>query len=101
MVEINYIRHEVNQKGKSYAEVARQVRRNERTVKKYADQEEFPQKYKQTSTSPVMDPVKHILDGWIREDLKLKKKFQRTAQRMYDQLVKEHNFVGGDRTVRR
>lgn len=66
VVEINYIRHEVNQKGKSYAEVARQVRRNERTVKKYADQEEFPQKYKQTRTSPAMDPVKHILDGGDR-----------------------------------
>lgn len=101
VVEINYIRHEVNQKGKSYAEVARQVQHDERTVKKYADQEQFPQKYKQTRTSPVMDPVKHILDGWIREDLKLKKKFQRTAQRMYDQLVEVHNFCGGDRTVRR
>uniref|UniRef100_UPI004048D26E hypothetical protein n=1 Tax=Lysinibacillus sp. FSL H8-0500 TaxID=2921393 RepID=UPI004048D26E len=63
VVEINYIRHEVNQKGKSYAEVARQVQHDERTVKKYADQEQFPQRYKQTRTSPVMDPVKHILDG--------------------------------------
>lgn len=45
VVEINYIRHEVNQKGKSYAEVARQVQHDERTVKKYADKEDFPQKH--------------------------------------------------------
>lgn len=101
VVEINYIRHEVNQKGKSYAEVACQVKHDERTVKKYADQEEFPQKHKQTRPSPILDPVRHIIDGWIREDLKLKKKFQRTAQRMYDQLIENHDFQGGDRTVRR
>ena len=100
VVEIHYIRHKVNQKGKTYAEVARQVQHDPRTVKKYADQEEFPQKQKQTREAPVMDPVKPILDQWIREDLKMKKKYQRTAQRMFDMLVKEHDLTGKARTVR-
>lgn len=100
VVEIHYIRHEVNQKGKTYAEVARQVQHDPRTVKKYANQEEFPQKQKQTRKAPVMDRVKPILDEWIREDLKMKKKYQRTAQRMFNQLVQEHNFEGKARTVR-
>lgn len=100
VVEINYIRHEVNQKGKAYEEVARQVQHDPRTVKKYANQEEFPQKQKQKRKSPVMDRVKPIIDGWIREDLKMKKKYQRTAQRMFDQLVQEHDFEGKARTVR-
>ena len=100
VVEIHYIRHEVNQKGKSYAEVARQVQHDPRTIKKYADQEEFLQKQKQTREAPVMDRVKPIIDEWIREDLKLKKKYQRTAQRMFDLLVKEHDFKGKARTVR-
>ena len=70
VVEIHYTRHEVNQKGKTYAEVARQVQHDPRTVKKYANQEEFPQKQKRTRKAPVMDRVKPIFDEWIREDLK-------------------------------
>lgn len=101
MVEINYIRHEVNQKGRSYADVAESVNHDWRTVKKYADQEEFPQKLKQKRKSPVMGKVKPILDQWIEEDLKLKRKFQRTAKRMFTQLVEEHRFEGSERSVRR
>ena len=101
VVEINYIRHEVNHKGRSYREVAESVNHDQRTVKKYADLEEFPQKLKQKRKSPVLDAVKPILDGWLEEDLKMKKKFQRTAKRMYTQLVEEHGFKGSDRTVRR
>ncbi|WP_170148489.1 hypothetical protein [Ureibacillus endophyticus] len=42
VVEINYIRHEVNHKGRSNKEVAESVNHDQRTVKKYADLEEFP-----------------------------------------------------------
>lgn len=48
----------------------------------------------------VMDPVKPIIDKWIEEDLKKKRKYQRTAKRMYEQLRDFHNFTGSDRTVR-
>ena len=54
VVEINYIRHETNQKGRSYKSVAESVNHDWRTVKKYANQEEFPQKLKQKRKSPVM-----------------------------------------------
>lgn len=101
VVEINYIRHEVNQKGRDYADVAKSVEHDWRTVKKYANQEEFPQKLKQKRKSPVMDKVKPIIDQWLKEDLKMKKKFQRTAKRIHTQLVEEHKFEGSDRSVRR
>ena len=101
VVEINYIRHETNQKGRSYKSVAESVNHDWRTVKKYANQEEFPQKLKQKRKSPVMDRVKPIIDQWLEEDLKFKKKFQRTAKRMYTQLVEEQLFEGSERSVRR
>lgn len=101
VVEINYIRHEVNQKGRSYKDVAKSVKHDWRTVKKYANQEEFPQTLKQKRKSPVMDKVKPIIDQWLEEDLKFKKKFQRTAKRMFTQLMEEHNFEGSERSVRR
>ncbi|SDI42033.1 Transposase [Alteribacillus persepolensis] len=101
MAQIDYIRHEVNRKGDSYASVARRVEVDQRTVKKYADQDEFPVRPPQKRPSPVMDPVKPILDKWIKEDLQGKKKYQRTAKRMYQQLKKFHSFEGSERSVRK
>ena len=47
-----------------------------------------------------MDPVKHIVDEWLLEDFKQKKKFRRTAKRIWEQLKEEFGFTGSDRTVR-
>jgi hypothetical protein len=76
VAEINYIRHEANKKDSNYSEIAQRLGRDSRTVKKYAEQEDFsPEvKSKQDRPSPVMDPVKHIVDEWILEDFKQKKK---------------------------
>lgn len=102
MAEINYIRYETNTKGKSYSSVAKQMNRDRRTIKKYAEQDEvkIQQPFKQKRKARVMDPVKPIIDQWIREDMKKKKKFQRTAKRMYDLLIEHHQFTGSDRSVR-
>jgi len=100
VAQINYIIHEVNQKGETYASVARRMGIDSRTVNKYANQEEFKVKKKQQRKSRVMDPVKPIIDKWIKEDLKKKRKYQRTAKKMYEQLRDFHSFKGSDRTVR-
>lgn len=102
VAEINYIRHEANKKGRSYSSIAKQMSRDRRTVRKYAEMEDFsPSEVpKQKRKAKVMDPVKPILDQWLQEDLKKKKKFQRTAQRMYTQLVEEYGFEGSARSVR-
>ncbi|MRI68790.1 IS21 family transposase [Gracilibacillus thailandensis] len=100
VAQIDYIRHEVNQKGETYASIGRRMGIDPRTVTKYANQEEFKRKEKQRRKSPVMDPVKPILDKWIQEDLKKKKKYQRTAKKMYQQLIKFHCFTGSARSVR-
>lgn len=98
--QVNYIRHEVNQKGETYASIGRRMGVDPRTVNKYANQGEFKKKEKQKRKSPIMDPVKPILDKWIKEDLKKKRKYQRTAKRMFQQLEKFHSFNGSYRTVR-
>lgn len=102
VAEINYIRHKVNNKDCKYAEVAKRMGKDPRTVKKYADMEDFNEKpkKKQTRVSPVLGPVKAIIDAWIKEDLKKKKKFRRTAKRMWELLKEHHGFKGSDRTVR-
>lgn len=102
VAEINYIRHEANSKDRSYSEIAKRVNRDYRTLKKYAEQEDFSpvEKTKQNRPSPVMDSVKHIVDEWLLEDLKQKKKFRRTAKRIWELLKEEFGFTGSDRTVR-
>src|SRR5690625_6187773 len=100
VAQIDYIRHEVNQKGETYASGGRMMGVDPRKVNKYANQEEFKRKEKQKRKSPVMDPVKPILDKWIKEDLKKKRKYQRTAKRMFQQLEKFHSFKGSYRAVR-
>ncbi|MFD1708515.1 IS21 family transposase [Siminovitchia sediminis] len=100
VAEIHYIRHEVNQKGESYASVARKMGIDPRTVSKYANQDEFPKKEKQKRKARVMDPVKPLLDKWIQEDLKKKKKYHRTAKRMFQLLEKHHGFKGSYRSIR-
>ncbi|WP_368502786.1 IS21 family transposase (plasmid) [Alkalihalophilus sp. As8PL] len=104
VTEINYIRQEVNSKGHSYSDVARRTHKDIRTVKKYADLEEFhpEKKRKKSQPSPVMEPVKDIVDQWLKEDMKKKRKYRRTAKRIWQMLVNDEklNFKGSDRTVR-
>ena len=102
VAEINYIRQQVNNKGCGYSDVARRMGRDSRTIKKYADMEDFNEqpKKKQTRVSRVLGPVKPIIDEWIKEDLKKKKKFRRTAKRMWEQLKELYDFQGSARTVR-
>lgn len=69
-----------------------------RTIKKYADLEELPEKpHRQKRVAKVMDPVKPILDQWLKEDSNKKRKFRRTAKRMFDMLIREHAFEGSYR----
>jgi transposase len=69
--------------------------------KKYADKEDWNEtRKKQVRKSRVMDSVKPIIDQWLKEDLKKKKKFRRTAKRIFNQLEDEYDFTGAERTVR-
>ena len=41
MTDINYIKQEVNIKGRSYSEVAKKMDKDPRTIQKYADKEDW------------------------------------------------------------
>jgi transposase len=101
VTDINYINQEVNIKGRSYSEVAKQMNKDPRTIQKYANKEDWNEtRKKQVRKGRVMDFVKPIIDQWLKEDLKKKKKFRRTAKRIFNQLEDEYNFTGAERTVR-
>ncbi|MGY0401656.1 hypothetical protein [Carnobacterium jeotgali] len=60
MTEINYIREQVNLKDETYATVGRKLGIDARTIKKYADMEDFNlhKPHKQTRTARVID-IRH------------------------------------------
>ncbi|UTR16549.1 hypothetical protein MM221_08410 [Salipaludibacillus sp. LMS25] len=66
VAQIDCIRHEVNQKGGTYSSVARKMELDPRTVSKYANQEGFKKRDKQTRVSPVMGPVKPLLISGLK-----------------------------------
>ncbi|MDQ7861086.1 hypothetical protein RCO48_08730 [Peribacillus frigoritolerans] len=47
----------------------------------------------------VEDGYGEIVDDWLEEDFKLKKKERRTNKIIFEQLQKEHEFPGSYRTV--
>ena len=102
VTEINYIREQVNLKDETYATVGRKLGIDARTIKKYADMEDFNlhKPHKQTRTARVMDSVKPVIDKWLIEDFKKKKKYRRTAKRIHQLLLEQYEFTGSDRTIR-
>jgi len=54
VAEINYIRHGANSKDRSYSEIAKRVNRDYRTVKKYAEQEDFSLEENQNRTDLLL-----------------------------------------------
>lgn len=99
--QINSIICLVNREDKSYAETAKILNIDPRTVKKYADLNDHnPKLQRKKTTAPVMDPVKPIIDEWLEGDEKVPKKQRHTARRIYDRLCEEYGFTGSDRSVR-
>jgi len=100
MAEIQYIKHLREKEGKNIREIADTLNINWRTAKKYADCEDFNLPPKRKRRRPVMGPYEDIVDTWLLGDKRLPRKQRHTAKRIYDRLVAEHGFKGGERTVR-
>ena len=89
--------------GMSQRQIAASLQISRNTVKKYWDGDRVPWERKAYSREPsvlteeVMAFVRHCLE----EDAHSPKKQHHTAKRIYDRLVEELGFTGGETTVRR
>ncbi|GGJ81447.1 transposase [Anoxybacillus voinovskiensis] len=100
LAQIEYIKFLREEKGLSIHAIAKQLKVNWRTVKKYADQSNWsPKAKKRTKRYPVLGPYMDIIDAWLEEDRRKKKKQRHTAIRIYERLRDECGFTGGVRTV--
>ena len=63
------------------------------TVKKYVDNEDWNKEYKpRKQRASLLDPLKPIIDEWIKEDLKRKRKFRRTGVKIYSDLNEDEEL---------
>jgi len=103
MTQKYHIKHLSFHKGQSLRSIAEETGHDFRTVKKYAEQSDFNLTQKPKRGRPSkLDPVKPIIDTWLKEDLNRPVKQRHTAKRIYDRLCNEHGdiFNACERTVR-
>jgi transposase len=102
MVDKEYIRKKHLIEGWSIRKISRNLSIARQTIRKALKNSDIPQ-YNLTKMrpSPVLDPYKQIILNWIEEDKSAPHKQVHTARRIYDRLVDEYGFTGGESTVRR
>ena len=88
--------------GKSIRQIQRELGYHRETIRKALEGGEAS-RYKQQAPrpSPVLEPVKAVIEHWLTEDQSRPPKQRHTARRIYERLVQEYNFEGAESTVRR
>ncbi len=76
--------------GLSLREIERLSGHSYRTVKKYVDREGWNEEYKpRKERESRLEPLKAVIDEWLKEDLKRSRKYRRTGTKIYNDLVKD------------
>lgn len=100
----NYLSNLSQYEGLSLREIAQRSGHHFNTVKKYVDREDWNVEYKpRKERGSRLEPLKGIIDEWIKEDMKRGRKYRRTGTKIYKDLStdKEHSkkLAVGKQTV--
>ena len=88
--------------GKSIRQIQREMGHHRETIRKALEGGEVPHYEQQAPRpSPMLDPVKPVIDRWLAEDRDRPVKQRHTAKRIYERLTTEYAFSGAESTVRR
>ncbi len=91
MDDIKYIRRMHDVEGCSIREIMRRSGYHYETVKKYLDMEDFNKPHYPSKELPsLLDPLKPVIDEWLKDDLKAPRKQRHTAKRVYERLKDEY-----------
>ena len=94
MEKQNYLTNLSQFEGLSLREISKRSGHHFNTVKKYVDKEDWNKGYKPRKERPsLLEPLKTTIDEWILEDLKRKRKYRRTATKIYND-IRKHKDLG-------
>ena len=99
--QYGYIRTAHRVYGKKIKQIARETGHSKNTVKKMVRGEYSGYKPRIVQPYPVLGSYLMIIDKWLEDDKQRPKKQRHTAVRVYNRLKQEHDFQGGETTVRR
>jgi transposase len=100
MDQYEFIRTAHRVYGKNISELSRMTGHSRNTVKKALTGEPCGYKEREQQPFPVLGPFLGTIDEWLQDDLSRPKKQRHTARRIYNRLVAEHGYTGGESTVR-
>jgi len=101
--EVEAIRRAYYHEHKSVRAIAREQRHGRRVIREaIMGATPTPQRYRlgKRKVRPVLDPVTGIIDAWLAADQVAPPKQRHTAKRIFDRLVTEHRYTGGERIIR-
>jgi len=101
MSQYEFIRTAHRVYGKNITELANMTGHSRNTVKKAIRGEPWGYKERESQPSPALGPYQAIIDEWLKKDQEQPKKQRHTSRRVFNRLVAEHGFAGGESTIRR
>ena len=102
-VDLYYQIRSLHNKGESIRSIARRLGISRPTVKKYCDGNTHPdiRKPYTRESEVITDEVREFIKACFEEDRQMRlPKQAHTAKRIYDRLVAEKGFKGGESTIR-
>jgi len=88
------IRHDSWREGLSVRALARKYGVHRRLVREALARAEPGPRKTPERRSPQLEPLKEIIDGWLRADLDAPRKQRHTVKRIHDRLISEHDAGG-------
>lgn len=101
MARIHDIRNAFFNEGDSISEIAKDYAIDRKTVRKYIERDDWSgeEKAPRASREGVLSAFKPIIEEWLTDDRRRRRKQRHTAKRVYQRLVCEHGYGGSYRTV--
>ncbi len=100
MDQYEFIRTSHRVYGKNISELSRMTGHSRNTVKKAIRGEPWKYRERENQPFPVLGFYLAIINEWLTNDKEQPKKQRHTARRIYNRLVSEHGYTGGESTVR-
>ncbi|BAS28728.1 IS21 family transposase [Limnochorda pilosa] len=100
MVQQEYIRFLYFQEHRSIREISRMTGHHRKTIRRYLQAPHEKREGPIEPTYPVLGPYRETIDRWLEGDRQVHPKQRHTARRIYQRLRDEHQYKGGESTVR-